>query len=68
MAEVIKMPKPGANESNLTREHSSLDGAMHVKAEVIPDEEKGVASVPKKSFGQKLKETFIKDDIMDVKD
>ena len=68
MAEVIKMPKPGAKESAMTREKSTLDSVQHVKAEVIPDEEKGVASAPKKSFGQKLKETFIKEDLVDVKE
>ena len=68
MAEVINIPKVDGSHSALTREKSSLEsGAVKVKAEVI-NEERGIAKLPRKTFGQKVKETFIKDDILDVRD
>lgn len=71
MAEVMNMPKPGGGASAMTREHSSLESpeVQEVKAEILEDpQEKGSAIRPKKSLGQKFKETFIKEDIADVRD
>lgn len=74
MAEVIDIPKP--KEGVATREHSSLEGTHAVKpkgqatkaAEKVEDGPKGKATAPKKSFGDKLKETFIAEDARDVGD
>lgn len=65
MAEVINMPKPEGGAA-LTREHSSLESS-DIKA-ITSASEKPSAIIPKKSFGQKFKETFIKEDIADVRD
>lgn len=65
MAEIIDIPQP--NKAALSREHSSLEngGTQLGPPTTI---EKPKVGLKKKSFGQRLKETFIAEDIHDVGD
>ena len=65
MAEVIDIPKPP--NSNLTREHSSLeDGGKALATKKV--EHKEAVILEKKSIAQRFKETFVKEDLSDVGD
>lgn len=65
MAEVIDIPKP--NKAALSREHSSLEaGGEAIVPPAVSD--KPVVSLKKKPFGQRLKDTFIAEDVRDVGD
>lgn len=69
MAEVIDIPQP--NQASLSREHSSLENGgtpINVKATPIEPNTKQKVGLKKKPFGQRLKETFIAEDIGDVGD
>ena len=65
MAEVVDIPKPP--NSNLTREHSSLEGGgKPLSTKVV--EHKEAVILEQKSMAAKFKETFIKEDLSDVGD
>jgi len=66
MAEVVNIPK--VSQSSLTRESSSLSRPKQEKPQVKTVDFEGGVTVKKKSFGDKLKETFIKQDLEDVRD
>lgn len=66
MAEVVNIPK--VSQSSLTRESSSLSRPKQEKPQVKSVEFEGGVKVKQKGFGEKLKETFIKQDLEDVRD
>lgn len=69
MAEVIKIPKVGGEQSSLTREKSSLDGNVGREKPAIQKMElSGSVNMKKPTFIHKLRDTFIADDARDVGD